>query len=506
MQVVCISRGTFSGGKELAEKLADKLGYNCLSREELIEAATKEGIQVGKLEVAMMKPWTFNEKLAIEREHYLAFTTAYLCDRAIEGRLVYHGRTGHLLLPGVSHVMRVRVIADKEYRIKAAMQRLGITREKAQKYIEDVEEDIRRWVQSMYGISWEDASHYDVIVNLAQMSADNAASALVPMAQLPNFQMTPASYQTMEDLRLSAKARLMLARDERTASVSFKVKASKGVVTVTYLPHDSKVAEFIPVILSRLEGVQEIRATMATTNILWIQEKFDSQSETFKNVVEIANKWNAAVELIALSPGNGENNKKEGDVSVVPTMNISMANNEYIGGIEDDVPSEEACDEGGIKKTLEELAKLGRAGGGKTVCGPSDNILNSIERNFTYSLVVVGDIGMSKGDAVRKRLTRELVSLLGEKIKAPVVSVEELKKQYLFTWRDTIRMAVFSILVAVMFFVVFKYQEPILSFLSGGESWKSKSLTALAVFCFAPVVAYFYGSVTKMFLKLIRME
>lgn len=505
MQVICISRGTFSGGKELAEKLAEKLGYQCLSREELIDAATKEGIQVGKLEVAMMKPWTFNERLAIEREHYLAFTTAYLCDRAIEGRLVYHGRTGHLLLPGISHVMRVRVIADKEYRVKAAMQRLGITREKAQKYIEDVEEDIRRWVQSMYGVSWEDASHYDVIVNLEQMNTDNAASALVAMAQLPDFQMTPASKQAMEDLRLASKARVLLARDERTASASFKVRASKGILTVTYLPHDNKIAEFIPIILSRLEGVHEIRTTMATTNILWVQEKFDTQSEAFKNVVEIASKWNAAVELIALSSENGENLEKAPE-TVGASATGASGKKGYNGGIEDDAPVEEVCDEGGVKKTLEELAKVGRAGGGRTVCGAPENILSSIERNTPYSLVVVGAVGMSKGEAVRKRITRELAALLGEKIKAPVVSVEELKKQYLFTWRDAVRMALFSLLVALIFVVVFKYQEPILSFLSGGEDWKSKSLAALAVFCFAPLVAYLYGSVTKMFLKLIRME
>ena len=55
MQIVCISRGTLSGGKELAERLAEKLGCACLSREELSDAATAEGIQVGKLEMSMVR-------------------------------------------------------------------------------------------------------------------------------------------------------------------------------------------------------------------------------------------------------------------------------------------------------------------------------------------------------------------------------------------------------------------------------------------------------------------
>ena len=73
MQIICISRGTLSGGDALAERLAKKLGCASLSREELIEAAIKEGIQVGKLEMAMITPRIFSEQLAVEREYYRAF-------------------------------------------------------------------------------------------------------------------------------------------------------------------------------------------------------------------------------------------------------------------------------------------------------------------------------------------------------------------------------------------------------------------------------------------------
>jgi len=36
MQIICVSRGTRSGGKALAERLAINLGYDCLSREDLL--------------------------------------------------------------------------------------------------------------------------------------------------------------------------------------------------------------------------------------------------------------------------------------------------------------------------------------------------------------------------------------------------------------------------------------------------------------------------------------
>jgi hypothetical protein len=101
--------------------------------------------------------------------------------------------------------MKVRVLADQEYRIRAVMRDLGLERGKARRYIQDVDEDRRRWVRSMYGVSWEDAANYDVVLNLAQVSMENAATVLMNMAQLPDFQMTPASRRSMEDLRLAAR-------------------------------------------------------------------------------------------------------------------------------------------------------------------------------------------------------------------------------------------------------------------------------------------------------------
>ena len=39
MSIVTISRGSYSRGKQVAEKLAEALGYECISREIIIEAS-----------------------------------------------------------------------------------------------------------------------------------------------------------------------------------------------------------------------------------------------------------------------------------------------------------------------------------------------------------------------------------------------------------------------------------------------------------------------------------
>jgi len=152
VQLVCISRGSYSSGGAFAESLATKLGCDCLSREELLEQATRAGIAAGKLELACLKPRGLNERMVLEREHFQAFAVAQLAERALAGPLVYHGRTGHLLLKGVPHVMRVRVVADLETRIRSVMERLNLDRAKARRYIEEVEDDRYKWAKSFYGV------------------------------------------------------------------------------------------------------------------------------------------------------------------------------------------------------------------------------------------------------------------------------------------------------------------------------------------------------------------
>lgn len=519
MQLICVSRGTFGGGRDLAEKIAQKLDYECLSWEDLAEAANREGIQVGKIEMATLNPAVFNSRLAFEKEQFLAFATWYISSNLIKSQgLVYHGRTGHHKLPGVNHILRVRVLADHEQRINMIMRERRLDRRKAARYIRDVDEDRKRWANLMYGVALDDPANYDMIVNLAAMNADNAAAALVGMAQLPDFQMTPADINTLKNLDLASRTRLTLAQDERTRRASVKVRADKGVVTVTYLPQDVDLAEFIPSVCAGISGLKEIHVTMAMTNILWIQEQFSPDSDLCAQMVEIATKWNAAVELIELDP---EDNAPEGESLTVidPSPDLDSGFREYNGGIEDDFQSSSE-DNTSLKKTLDKLASHGRSGGGRKVYGGQRQLINAIDPSTPYTLVVIGEIFSSKGHAAMLRATRELRNFLGDRIKAPVVTSDELGSQYLFGKRDMIRAGICLAVTVILFFLVFSRQEFVLAFLSG-SGWFAKAVegsfltavdwgpgvvVAVAVFIITPIVAFCYGTVASSILKLIKME
>lgn len=506
MQIIGISRGSFSGGKSLAEKLATKLGCDCLGREELTDSATRAGIPVGKLEMAVVRRRPLSEQLAIEKERFTAFVTATLCERALKQSLIYHGRTGHLVLPGVTGILRVRVILDPERRIASSMERLNISRQRARKYNEQVDEDRHRWVRTLYNIDWRDPVHYDMVVNLSHVGVDNASSAMVAMAQLPEFQTTPATRRVLEDLMLAAKCRLAIGADRRTRDMSVQVRAERGRVSVTYLPRQEQTAQSIPQVIKRVEGVEEVLCTMASTNLLWIQERFDPQSESLSEILQIAGKWNAAVELIQLTEAGKESRESPEAVPVTPDTREDTQEPEENGGILDDTADEEdAIQDEGLRQTRQRLIAAGRAGGYRVLSGGGPKLLETIDRTAPYSLVVVGDVFMSKIASVRKRLCREMVSSLSDHLRVPVIETEELKTQYLFSPSQWLRLFVYGGIAALLLALILTHQEQVLSF-SSREGTGHRILSTALILVFVPIFAFAYGNFARRVLRLFKFE
>lgn len=123
MAIITISRGTFSGGKAVAENLAQQLNHPCLSREILIQKATQMfGLKEGQLTDAMEEaPTIFRGDVPFSTAN-VNFVRAALLQQIENLELVYHGLAGDLLLRGVKKILRVRTIASREYRINAAMK------------------------------------------------------------------------------------------------------------------------------------------------------------------------------------------------------------------------------------------------------------------------------------------------------------------------------------------------------------------------------------------------
>ncbi len=269
MAIVTISRGTYSGGKQLAELLAERLGYRCLSREELLTGvAEKYGVGDDTLSAALHYKPDFLEGTKLGKIHYIAFVRAALCREVRSNEVVYHGQGGHLLLTGVPHILRVRVIADVEFRIKAAMDRHHVNREETIELIKKVDRDRALWMLSIYQTDWQDASRCDLVIDLEHMSIDSACELLVHAVGGPRLETTPESQQIMDDLVLSSDIRERIAAyswkdtEERIEDYEVKITSDKGIVDINGKTSSQQEIDRIIKIAGENPGVREIRSHM----------------------------------------------------------------------------------------------------------------------------------------------------------------------------------------------------------------------------------------------------
>ncbi len=254
MPVITISRGTFSGGKGLAECLAAKLDLECVSREVLAETAEEHGVPISEMTAALERPPSFLQRLSWDRRRYLAWLRATLCRHAESERMVYHGHGGHFLLEGISHVVRVLVIADMEYRIASAMERQGLSRRAAVSYIRKMDDQRRKWSKFLYGKEWQDPHHFD----LRHMSVEEACRVVRGAAKQPSFRPTDGSRQAVRDLRLAAEAEAALLGDRRTRLRKLGVSARDGVVKVRGMAFNPSEKDAVREVLAGVEGVRDV--------------------------------------------------------------------------------------------------------------------------------------------------------------------------------------------------------------------------------------------------------
>jgi cytidylate kinase len=227
MAVITISRGSYSKGKAVAESVARKLGYQCVSRDVLLEASKEYNIPEIKLTRAIHDaPSIFKGRQG--KEKYIAYIRAALLKCFRQDNVVYHGLAGHFFVSGISHVLKVRILADLEDRVREEMQREGISREEALNILKKDDEHRRRWSRDLYGIDTWDAGLYDLVIHIRNLTSDDAAELICQTARLPQFVPTPQSRQAMEDLALAAKVKAALI-DVR---FDIDVRADGGAVFV----------------------------------------------------------------------------------------------------------------------------------------------------------------------------------------------------------------------------------------------------------------------------------
>lgn len=264
MAIITISRGTYTKGREVAEKVAETMGYTCIDRESILYASEQWDIPEIKLVRAIEDAPSILDRFSYRKEKYIAYIQAALVRLVYGDNVVYHGLAGHFLLKGVPHVCKTRIIADLGDRVRAEMGRAKLSAKEAMRLLTKDDEQRRKWSKYLYGIDTADPSLYDLTINIKDMTVDGAVDLICRAAQREEFQTTQASHQALVDLLLACEVKVRLI----DLKPDVEVAARDGSIYVSTEAHSSqedRLVREISRIAKDVPGVTDVRI-----NVRWL--------------------------------------------------------------------------------------------------------------------------------------------------------------------------------------------------------------------------------------------
>jgi cytidylate kinase len=258
MAIITISRGSYTRGKEVAEKTSEKLGYACISREVLINASKDFNVPEIKLIHAIEDAPSFFDRFTHGKDKYIAYIRAALLKQLKEDKIVYHGFACQFFVKDLPHVLKVRIISETEDRIKIVMARDKIPRKEAMRLVKRIDEERKKWGLKLYGIDPGDPSLYDLVLNINNITVNEAADTICQIARLKQFQTTHESKKALKDLALAAEVETFLIDVKPSAEVCIE----DGFVSLktTSLPaEESDLVKKIGDIMKMIPAVKGIK-------------------------------------------------------------------------------------------------------------------------------------------------------------------------------------------------------------------------------------------------------
>lgn len=185
LPVITISREPGSGGRVLAEKLAEKLGLDLFHREIINEMANSAHVSSRVLEtldekgLSVLEDWITSlvDDRHLWPDQYMQHLMKVIGIIGKHGRAVIVGRGANFVLPPEKR-FRVRIVAPQKVRIKKVSDQFKISANEAERRIIRAESDRRSFVRKYFNVNITDPTNYDILINTETISIDAAAEAV----------------------------------------------------------------------------------------------------------------------------------------------------------------------------------------------------------------------------------------------------------------------------------------------------------------------------------------
>src|SRR6195256_2292602 len=202
--VITITRQYASGGSEVARLVAAELRWDAIDNEFVDEVARGAGLPADAVALREERAAGLLERLArtlaagapelfiatagapgVEADGaaIVRLTERVIAEAAAHGRIVLVGRGAQAVLAQRPDALHVYVVAAKPWRMKLAVERLGVNPTAVEQVVDETDRQRDQYVRTYYGRHRQDVVNYDMVVNAGKLGIDGAAALVVTEAR-----------------------------------------------------------------------------------------------------------------------------------------------------------------------------------------------------------------------------------------------------------------------------------------------------------------------------------
>ncbi|MBQ0050774.1 MAG: cytidylate kinase-like family protein [Treponema sp.] len=179
MAVITISRQYFSGGDEIAQMVAEKLGYKLYDRNAVYKKIIELGCPEEKIKnYDEVRPGIFSA-LSKYNDEYLYYLKTAILTIAEEGNCVIEGRGACFILEGIENHVSVRVFEDAEDRIRKLAEKDGISLQTAARKIIRSDKKQYNFIKYYFDADIRQAREQNLLLNTSISDVTSCAQAII---------------------------------------------------------------------------------------------------------------------------------------------------------------------------------------------------------------------------------------------------------------------------------------------------------------------------------------
>lgn len=182
MAVITISREYGSAGSEVAQKVAELLGYHLVDKAAIGRILAGYGLiefeRTYEAESGIWSAFDTRRRTIVSMLEKIAFAVAR------HGHSVILGRGSYVALSGTGGVLNVRLRANFDWRVERVMREQGSgDRAAIEAAVREGDKVRSSFVSAVYGLRWDSMEHFDLVVDTSKIAPDSAAVWIVEAAQ-----------------------------------------------------------------------------------------------------------------------------------------------------------------------------------------------------------------------------------------------------------------------------------------------------------------------------------